>query len=175
MSLTFRALAACVAVALTTAATRAATHSNAYKGAIATDAETGAVLFEDSADAVSPPASMTKLMTFAVLTDELAKGTLSLKGTVTVTAEDAKVAAIRDSTEVWLRQGETFTVEDLIYAMMIQSANDAAYALAHNAGGTVKAFVALMNLKARELGMNNSTFVRPTAFRRPAERSRRAT
>ena len=68
------------------------------------------------------------------------------------------MAAFKDSTEVWLRQGETFPVEDLIYAMMIQSANDAAYALAHKAGGTVSAFVALMNIKARELGMNSSTF-----------------
>jgi D-alanyl-D-alanine carboxypeptidase len=168
MRFNFRALAACVAVALATSVAGARTA--AYKGAIATDAETGAVLFEDNADAVSPPASMTKLMTYAVLNDELAKGTLSLKGTVTVTAEDAKVAAIKDSTEVWLRQGETFSVEDLIYAMMIQSANDAAYALAHSAGGTVKAFVALMNVKARELGMNNSTFRSPHGFPPPSRK-----
>jgi D-alanyl-D-alanine carboxypeptidase len=170
MSLTFRALAACVAVALTTTASVATARTAAYKGAISTDAETGAVLFEDNADAVSPPASMTKLMTFAVLNDELAKGTLSLTGSVTVTAEDAKVAAFKDSTEVWLRQGETFTVEDLIYAMMIQSANDAAYALAHTAGGTVKAFVALMNEKAHALGMNNSTFRSPHGFPPPSRR-----
>jgi D-alanyl-D-alanine carboxypeptidase (penicillin-binding protein 5/6) len=113
---------------------------------------------------------MTKLMTFAVLDDELRKGTLSLNGSVTVTEEDARVAAFKDSTEVWLRQGEVFQVEDLIYAMMIQSANDAAYALAHTAGGTVKAFVALMNVKARELGMNNSTFRSPHGFPPPSRR-----
>jgi len=83
----------------------ASARSAAYKGAIATDAATGAVLFSDNADAVSPPASMTKLMTYAVLDDELRKGTISLNTPVTVTQEDARVAAFKDSTEVWLRQG----------------------------------------------------------------------
>ena len=126
------AIAAAVAVAAAAART-----PGSYKGAIATDAATGAVLFEDNADAVSPPASMTKLMTFAVLYDELKEGAIALDTPVMVTAEDAKVALLRNSTEVWLKQGEVFPVEELIYAMMIQSANDAAYTLAHKAGGTV--------------------------------------
>ncbi len=142
----------------------------AYKGAIATDAATGAVLFEDNADALSPPASMTKLMTYAVLDDEVRQGRISLETPVTVTLEDARVAALKDSTEVWLRQGETFPVEELIYAMMIQSANDAAYALAHKAGGTVSAFVAQMNAKARELGMTRTTFRSPHGFPPPSRR-----
>ncbi|HEY1849059.1 MAG TPA: serine hydrolase, partial [Opitutaceae bacterium] len=142
----------------------AGTRSGAYKGAIATDAETGAVLFEDNADAVSPPASMTKLMTYAVLDDLIKKGSISLDTQVAVTLEDAKVALIKDSTEVWLRQGESFSVEEMIYAMMIQSANDAAYAVAHQSAGTVAAFVALMNVKARELGMLSSTFRSPNGF-----------
>jgi D-alanyl-D-alanine carboxypeptidase (penicillin-binding protein 5/6) len=153
---------------LTAAAGAAAVPS--YKGAIATDAATGAVLFQDNADAISPPASMTKLMTYAVLDDLIRKGALTLQTPVTVTAEDARVAALRDSTEVWLRQGETFPVEELIYAMMIQSANDAAYALAHKAAGTVPAFVALMNQKARALGMNRSTFRTPHGFPPPSRR-----
>ena len=152
------------------ASVASARSANTYKGAIATDAATGAVLFEDNADAVSPPASMTKLMTFAVLDDEIRKGSIALDTPVTVTPEDARVAAMRDSTEVWLRQGETFPVEELIYAMMIQSANDAAYALAHKAGGTVSAFVAKMNLKARELGMTRSTFRSPHGFPPPSRK-----
>ena len=159
-----------VAAAAVCAVPAPARTAGAYKGAIATDAATGAVLFEDNADAVSPPASMTKLMTFAVLDDELRKGALSLTTPVTVTREDARVAAFKDSTEVWLKQGETFPVEELIYAMMVQSANDAAYALAHKAGGTVDAFVALMNVKARELGMRNSTFRSPNGFPPPSRR-----
>ena len=142
----------------------------AYKGAISTDAATGTVLFESNADAISPPASMTKLMTFAVLDDEIRKGTLSLGTRVTVTPEDARVALLKKSTEVWLRQGEVFPVEELIYAMMIQSANDAAYALAHKAGGTVGQFVAKMNAKARELGMMRSTFRTPNGYPTPSHR-----
>ena len=160
-------LSACAAFAPCAALARTAP---SYKGAISIDAETGAVLFEDNADAVSPPASMTKLMTYAVLFDALKKGTLGLDTPVTVTPEDARVAALRDSTEVWLRQGETFTVEELVYAMMIQSANDAAYTLAHKAGGTVPEFVAQMNAKAHELGMLHSTFRSPHGFPPPSRR-----
>jgi D-alanyl-D-alanine carboxypeptidase (penicillin-binding protein 5/6) len=113
---------------------------------------------------------MTKLMTFAVLDDDLRQGTLSLTTPVTVTHEAARVAAYKDSTEVWLRQGETFSVEELIYAMMIQSANDAASALAQKAGGTADAFVAQMNAKAHELGMRRSTFRSPNGFPPPSRR-----
>jgi D-alanyl-D-alanine carboxypeptidase (penicillin-binding protein 5/6) len=159
------------ALAAAAAASVASARSSlSYKGAIATDAATGAVLFEDNADAVSPPASMTKLMTYAVLDDYIRKGALALATPVTVTSEDARVAAFKDSTEVWLRQGETFPVDELIYAMMIQSANDAAYALAHKAGGTVSAFVAQMNAKARELGMTHSIFRSPHGFPPPSRK-----
>jgi D-alanyl-D-alanine carboxypeptidase len=162
---------ACLIAAAAAPATVASGRTaGSYKGAISTDALTGAVLFEDNADAVSPPASMTKLMTFAVLYDELKSGTIALDTKVTVTAEDARVAMLKKSTEVWLRQGEVFSVEDLIYAMMIQSANDAAYALAHKAAGTVDEFVAKMNAKARELGMNHSTFRSPNGYPPPSRR-----
>ncbi len=161
------ATAAAVAAALPAAASA---RPGAYKGAIAIDAATGTVLFAENADAESPPASMTKLMTFAVLWDQLANGSLALDTKVTVTREDAKVGLLKDSTAVWLKQGEVFTVEELIYAMMIQSANDAAYALAHKAAGSVPAFVAMMNAKARDLGMNHSTFRSPHGFPPPSRR-----
>jgi D-alanyl-D-alanine carboxypeptidase len=157
-------------VAAATVAIASARTAASYKGAISIDAQTGAVLFQDNADAISPPASMTKLMTFAVLYDDLKAGTIALDTPVTVTIEDEKVAMFRKSTEVWLRRGETFPVEELIYAMMIQSANDAAYTLAHKAGGTVANFVAQMNDKARELGMNHSTFRSPHGFPPPSHR-----
>jgi len=136
----------------------------AYKSAIAIDAATGTVLFQENADAVSPPASMTKLMTYATLCDYLQAGKLTLQTRVTVSREAARVGAQRDSTVVWLKQGETFTVDELIYAMMIQSANDAAWALAEQAAGSVPAFVGRMNAKARALGMVNSTFRTPNGF-----------
>jgi D-alanyl-D-alanine carboxypeptidase (penicillin-binding protein 5/6) len=141
-----------------------------YRGAIVMDAATGRVLFEDRADEASPPASMTKLMTFAVIEDKIRAGALSPGTPISVTPADARVAMLKDSTSVWLRSGEVFPVEELIYAMMIQSANDAAYALARTAAGSVPEFVALMNAKARDLGMVRTTFRTPNGL--PA-RSRR--
>ena len=74
-----------------------------------------------------------------------------------VTAPDTKMGG----TQVWLKEKEEFPVEELIYAMMIQSANDAAYALARTAAGSVDALVAEMNAKAHELGMASSIFRTP--------------
>jgi D-alanyl-D-alanine carboxypeptidase (penicillin-binding protein 5/6) len=159
-----------IAAAAAVAGSAAAASAPAYKGAISTDAATGTVLFESNADAISPPASMTKLMTFAVLDDDIRSGSIALGTRVTITPEDARVGLLRKSTAVWLRQGEVFPVEELVYAMMIQSANDAAYALAHKDGGTVAQFVARMNAKARELGMAHSTFRTPHGYPTPSRR-----
>ncbi len=156
-------LGAFAASAKRAAPTRPATVSNseAYKGAIILDAASGRVLFEDNADLVNPPASMVKLMTFAVLSDRLKSGAITLATPVTVNAAEARFAMKRDSTSVWLKQNETFPVEELIYAMMIQSANDAALVLARASAGSPEAFVELMNAKARELGMTHSVFRTP--------------
>jgi len=143
---------ACLAVAAPTQSSR-----KAYSGYIVTDAATGRVLLEDGADVRNPPASMTKLMTFAVLHDKLAAGTLTLQMPVRVSPEDARMGG----TQVYLDPRETFPVEELIYAMMIQSANDAAHALARASAGSAGAFVELMNAKARELGMTHTTFRSP--------------
>ncbi len=128
-----------------------------YKGAIAIDAASGKVLFEERADIVSPPASMTKLMTYAIVHDAVRQGTLRLDTPVRITKEDARMGG----TQVYLDPRETFTVDELLYAVMVQSANDAAHALARAAAGSVPAFVAAMNAKARELGMSNTTFRTP--------------
>lgn len=139
------------------AAGRSAEASPTFKGAIVTDAATGSVLFEQNADVVTPPASMTKLMTFAVLADRIASGALALNAMVRIEPEDARMGG----TQVFLDPRESFSVEELIYAMMIQSANDASHALARFSAGSVPAFVELMNAKARELGMTHSTFRSP--------------
>ncbi len=128
-----------------------------YKGAIVIDAATGKTLFENNPDIVTPPASMTKLMTFAVLFDKLADKTITLSTPVTVDGSDAKMGG----TQVFLKEKEVFSVEELIYAMMIQSANDAAHALARSSAGSVAGFVELMNAKARALGMKQTTFRSP--------------
>lgn len=137
-----------------------------WKGYIAINAATGATLAEDNADIVTPPASMTKLMTFAVLHDKLAQGTLSLATMIPITASDSKMGG----TQVYLDPSETFSVEDLIHAMMIQSANDAAHALARASAGSVEAFVELMNAKAREIGMTRTTFRTPHGLPAPSRR-----
>jgi D-alanyl-D-alanine carboxypeptidase (penicillin-binding protein 5/6) len=135
----------------------AADDAGSYKGAIVMDAATGNVLFERNADEISPPASMTKLMTFAILHDKLQSGAMTLATPVRITAEDARMGG----TQVYLDPKETFPVEELLYAMMIQSANDAAHALARAAAGSPEAFVELMNAKARELGMTHTIFRSP--------------
>ena len=128
--------------------------ANPYLGAIVVDAATGQVLFENNADAPGFPASVTKLMDMMVLLDRIQAGQLSLTNMVTVTTEASKVGG----TQVWLAAGEVFSLEDLMYALMIQSANDSAVAMAIHVAGSKEGFVELMNKKAAELGMTNTTY-----------------
>jgi len=81
-------------------------------------------------------------------------GRLSLQDPVTVSARAAKVGG----SQVWLAEKEVFTVDELLYALMVQSANDAALALAEKVAGTPEGFVDLMNRRARTLGMTNTVF-----------------
>lgn len=134
----------------------ASASNGSYKGYIVTDAATGNVLLQENADYSGPPASMTKLMSFAVLYDKLKTGAITPSTPVRIMNEDNI-----GGTQVFLDPRETFPVEELIYAMMIQSANDAARALARFSAGSVEAFVAQMNEKARELGMTHTTFRSP--------------
>jgi D-alanyl-D-alanine carboxypeptidase (penicillin-binding protein 5/6) len=153
-----------LALSLGSAAASAAPRP-AYRGAIVVDVATNQTLFAENADEVSPPASMTKLMTFAVLDDRIRSGEFSLQTPITITPDDAREAQLRDSTNVALKAREVFPVEELIYAMMIQSANDAAYAVAEAVGrGSVPAFVGMMNAKARSLGMTRTVFRTPNGL-----------
>jgi D-alanyl-D-alanine carboxypeptidase (penicillin-binding protein 5/6) len=127
---------------------------NPYLGAIVIDATTGKVLFENQADAQGYPASMLKLIDLLVILDKVNAGQLPLQDKAPVSAKSAKTGG----SQVWLAQGETFTVEDLLYALMIQSANDSAVALAEKVGGSTEGFVALMNQKAAQLGMTRTKF-----------------
>jgi D-alanyl-D-alanine carboxypeptidase (penicillin-binding protein 5/6) len=130
---------------------------NPYLGAIVIDDASGRVLFEDNADARGYPASVTKLMTFFVVMDRVHAGQLKLETPITVSAEASRTGG----SQVYLKQGEVFTVDELLYALMIQSANDAAVALAGHVAGSKEAFVELMNAKARQLGLTNTTFRSP--------------
>jgi D-alanyl-D-alanine carboxypeptidase (penicillin-binding protein 5/6) len=125
-----------------------------YLGAIVVDAADGRVLFEDNADAKGHPASTLKLINLLIILEKIEGGALKLTDKVTATADAAKVGG----TQVWLRQGEIFSVDELLYAMMVQSANDAATALAIHIAGSKEAFVELMNQRAKALGMESTIF-----------------
>jgi D-alanyl-D-alanine carboxypeptidase (penicillin-binding protein 5/6) len=141
-----------------------------YLGMIAVDGATGKALAEDNADVTVYPASVIKLMTLFVVEDRIQQGTMHLTDTVEVNAE----ASHMGGTRVFLKEHEVFTVEELIYALMMQSANDCALALAVHVAGSQPAFVELMNQKAQALGMTHSHFyschgLPPTPPRKPSE------
>jgi len=127
---------------------------NPYLGAIVIDASSGKVLIEDQADAKGYPASMLKIIDFLIILEKINAGQLSLQDKAAVSAKAAKTGG----SQVWLDVRESFTIEDLLYALMIQSANDSAVALAEKVGGSTDGFVALMNQKAAQLGMKNTKF-----------------
>jgi D-alanyl-D-alanine carboxypeptidase (penicillin-binding protein 5/6) len=125
-----------------------------YYGAVVIDAATGQILQEDHAAAVSYPASMVKLANLFVVLDDLQAGKLSLTESVTVSREVSQIGG----RQVWLKEGEVFPLDELIYATLIHSANDAATALAIRASGTKEAHAARMTARARELGLRNTSF-----------------
>lgn len=128
-----------------------------YIGAIVVDAETGNVVFEDHADAPGHPASMLKLMNLLIILEKIQAGAIKPDDRVLVTAEAAKIGG----SQVWLAENETFSIEDLLYALMVQSANDAAVALAIHLAGSKSAFVELMNERTAAIGMTHTRFESP--------------
>lgn len=124
------------------------------KSAILMDAATGAVLYEQNADAALPPASVTKVMTLLLVMEAVDAGRIALGDAVTVSEEAAKMGG----SQVYLEPGECMSVEELLKCVVIASANDAAYALAEHIAGSEEAFVRMMNERARTLGMENTKF-----------------
>jgi D-alanyl-D-alanine carboxypeptidase (penicillin-binding protein 5/6) len=124
------------------------------KGAVLMDAATDRILFEYNADEALPPASVTKIMTLLLVFEEIDSGALKLTDMITA----SETAASMGGTQIYLEPGEKMSAEDLIKSVVISSANDAACALAEHIAGSESAFVAKMNERARELGMNNTNF-----------------
>ena len=123
--------------------------------AVLIDATSGAVLYEKNATMQMFPASTTKVMT-ALLAIE--HGNLS---DVITTSEDAVNNIDRTSSHIYLDYGEEFTLEEGLYALLLQSSNDVAYAIAEHIGGTYDNFIVMMNDKAKEIGAMNTNFVNP--------------
>lgn len=122
------------------------------------EANTGKVLYEKNADDVRFPASTTKVMT-AILTVE----NCNLDDVATV-SHNAVYSIPYDYTHASLKEGEELTIEQLLYALMIPSANDAAIVLAEHISGSVEEFSKLMNKRAEELGCKNTHFVNPNGI-----------
>lgn len=114
----------------------------------------GQVLYEQDADTARRPASVTKLMTILLAFDSIKSGKLALTDMVTVSEH----AASMGGSQVYLETGETQTFEDMLKCMIISSANDAAVAVGEAIAGSEEGFVAMMNEKAKELGMTNTHF-----------------
>jgi serine-type D-Ala-D-Ala carboxypeptidase (penicillin-binding protein 5/6) len=136
---------------------RAQTFDTAAPHAILIEAETGEVLFEKNADAPFPPASMAKMMTVYIAFDLIHKSDLKLADTTQVSTEAWRKWRLQGST-MFLKAGDTVTIEDLIRGIIVHSGNDATAVLAEALAGSESAFVDWMNDKAAEIGMTNTVF-----------------
>ena len=125
------------------------------KSAILIEASTGRVLYEKNADEPLPPASVTKVMTLLLVVEAIEEGKISISDTVTA----SEYAASMGGSQVFLKVGESMSVEEMIKSVVIASANDCAVALAEFISGSEEAFVAVMNKKAELLGMKETHFV----------------
>lgn len=115
---------------------------------------TGKILFEKNSRDVRPCASITKVMTLILVFEAIESGKLDYADMVTASAH----AASMGGSDIWLEEGEQMTVDHMLKAVVVASANDAAVALAEEVAGTEEEFVNRMNEKAKTLGMNDTTF-----------------
>lgn len=125
--------------------------------AIVYDLDNDAILFEQNADEPIPPASLTKILSMFLALDFIGEGHARPETPVTVSPE----AAATGGSRMGLRRHETVRLDTLLLGMAVSSGNDASHAVAEFVGGSVPAFVAMMNVRARELGMRDSVFLNP--------------
>ena len=131
-----------------------------YVGALSANAATGEILFADNADAEAYPASVTKLMTALLVLEDIEAKKYTFETRVTATDEVYK----SEPSIVGLKAGQSMTVDDLLMSLMVKSANDAAIALGVNSAGSLDAFVARMNARAKELGMEHTRYYNPNGL-----------
>jgi serine-type D-Ala-D-Ala carboxypeptidase (penicillin-binding protein 5/6) len=150
----------CLAVCLSLAVSVAFGEEVKARAAVVMEAETGKVLFAKNPELRLFPASTTKLMTALVVLDWMQPGDVVMV---------SKRAAAAPPTKIGLRPGDTITIEALLHAALIRSANDAAIALAEAVAGTEEDFVELMNRKAVTLGLHNTRFINPNGLPGPGQ------
>jgi serine-type D-Ala-D-Ala carboxypeptidase (penicillin-binding protein 5/6) len=125
-----------------------------YKAYLVMDARTGQILASENEHMKRPPASVVKLMVAYIVMEKLAKNEIKLTDQVKVSREAAQMGG----SQVYLAEGESFSLDEMMKALMVASANDAAYAIAEHIGGSREAFVSLMNEKAKALNMTETEF-----------------
>lgn len=130
------------------------------RSAILMEQDTGRVLFEKNPDEPMPPASITKVMTLLLTMEAIESGQIRLTDMVAC----SEYAASMGGSQIWLEPGEEMSVDDLLKATAIASANDAAVDLAELVAGSEEAFVDRMNARAEELGMENTHFMNATGL-----------
>lgn len=122
---------------------------------IVVDAQTGEVLYGKRADSARYPASITKVMTLYLMFEQLAAGRMKPDDRIVFSPR----AAAAPPTKLFIKAGDSITVDEAMHALALRSANDVAVAVAERLGGSEARFAALMTLRARELGMDSTTFV----------------
>src|SRR5437763_2523655 len=158
MRATRRAAAVAAWGALTASAALGRTHqpgvATAPAAYLVIDADSGTVLAEHDAHRRWPPASMTKMMTVLLAMERVQDRTLSLDEPVRTSAWASRIGG----SQVYLAAGESFPLGEMLKAIMIASANDAAVAVAEHIAGSTAAFVDLMNARAKALGLADTTY-----------------
>ena len=152
-------LALCM-VLLCVTPVKAANLEVAAKSALLMDMTTGAVLYEQNAHEKLAPASVTKVMTMLLIMEAIDSGKIAWDDMVTV----SESAAAKGGSQIYLKVGETMSVSDMLKSVAVSSANDCACALAEHIAGSEKAFVEKMNIRAAQLGMNDTHFVNCTGL-----------
>lgn len=135
------------------------------KAAVLMDQTTGKVLMQMNAHEKLYPASVTKIMSLLLVMEALDSNKIRLTDMVTT----SPVAASKGGSQIWLKEGETMSVDELLRATAVYSANDACTALGEYVAGSDEAFVAMMNDRAAELGMKNTHFENCTGLDDDAE------
>jgi D-alanyl-D-alanine carboxypeptidase (penicillin-binding protein 5/6) len=154
------ALAVCLLLCLLPARAQAVDMQIPGKSALLMDIATGTVLYEQNSHEKLAPASVTKVMTMLLIMEAIDSGKIGWNDTVTT----SEAAAAKGGSQIYLKVGEAMTVSDMVKSIAVSSANDCACAMAEHIAGSEAAFVEKMNLRAKELGMNDTHFVNCTGL-----------
>ena len=130
------------------------------KSAVLMDVSTGTVIYESNSHEPLSPASVTKVMTMLLIMEAIDSGKIGWDDMVTA----SEAAAAKGGSQIYLKVGETMSVTDMVKSIAVSSANDCACAMAEHLAGSEAAFVEQMNARAKELGMNDTTFVNCTGL-----------